>query len=343
MTTIFPPSRQRDFYTELNKDLNNLKESSIVFSPVILEEDEAQFNAVSKDKSVAVTYFLKHFFFALVFFSTIWSMGQENLPESSTGKIAFIPNVSKNALSVQYAGTSATITMEKLDDIAPGDKLRLLGKNNESADLIVQCVRGNYFTVEGITLEKFGDHIYVYGKEVQNFKTVDYDAVTMMNFSSIRKLSKIEEAQQAEIIALKKEVAELHQTMNKMLVLLQEQHAQLATLQATASTATEVITPAENLNGESSARGTRFIPNIYKKASSVSYDNDNAVITVEKLEDIKPGDKIKIYNERNESYETIVSTVNGNCFTIENIPHEMFGENVFVYGKEITELVSVGL
>ncbi len=344
MTTLHSMPKSRDFFAPGGAENLNQKHLKLTFSPLFLEDDKINFESVKQEKSKALIYFLKCFLFAILVFFTILSMAQQGLPESSAGRTTFIPNISKNSTSIQYEGNTATITITKLDGLKPGDRIRIYNENRESFDANVLCIRGDYFTIEGLSREKFGETVFVYGKEVYNFKTVDYDALSMMNFSLISKLSKQEETQQMQLDVMQNEINEQNTTIKQMLLLLEEQSMQITSMKESPLYNSETaILQNDNSTRESEIKGTRFIPNIFEKSSSVCYTEDRAVITMKKLDDLKPGDKVKLYNEFNESYETIVTTVNGNCFTLEKIPQEMFGETIFVYGKEIRDFRSVGL
>ena len=54
-----------------------------------------------------------------------------------------------------------------------------------------------------------GDKIFVYGEEVSDFRTVDYEGLTTLNISATQELSKLLQLQQEQIKLLQTEVAEL--------------------------------------------------------------------------------------------------------------------------------------
>lgn len=336
MTTLTSMHKNVEFVSKMHSNRTLFKKQNSIFSPLVSDDERILFEASHKDHTSVWFYFLKLFFFSIVALSTIWALGQSPLPTIT--KTTFVPTISKNATSVEYAANSATIGVEQLNDLKPGDRVRVFNDAKDFFDATVVCVSGNYFTIEGLSQELFGTSIFVYGKEVDNFRTIDYDAVGMMNYSNLKKLSKLEEAQQQQITSLQNEVLDLKLTMKEMLLLMQEQNMQMGAIQATLTSQV-----AFNNNAEADARGTRFIPNVYRKASAVTYADKSATITIENLADIRPGDVIKIYNLNNQSIEITVAAVNGNCITIEQVPQEMFGENVFVYGKEVSDLRSVGL
>ncbi len=290
--------------------------------------------------SPAIKYYLKHFLFSIIIFSTLWSMAQQPLPEKRT--TVFFPNISSNSISVQYAENTATITVDKLEDIRPGDKIRILDKDKSSPfDAIVSSVRGNYFTVEGLSREKYGDQVYVLGKEVTDFRTVDYDAISILNYSSTQKLTKQVAEQKVQIETLQKEIGSLKTSMDKMVVLLEEQNKQLSNLKGVQIK--DVNTQKSEVESPADSKSSGFIPNINKKASSVVYSENAIVLTIDKLNDVRPGDKVLLYNHKNESFESVVSSVNGDCLTLEALPYEKFGQDILVYGKQVEDFDTVGL
>ncbi len=62
--------------------------------------------------------------------------------------------------------------------------------------------------------------MFVYGREVNDFRTVDYDAIAMLNVSATQELHRLVQSQAAEIAALKQQtarIAELEQKMAQIL------------------------------------------------------------------------------------------------------------------------------
>ena len=311
------------------------------FSPLLSDTEKRLLEVIEvKKQQVGMIYYLKLFLFTLIVFSTVWSLAQTQLPE--TKKTVFFPNISRNSVAIQYAENTATITVDKLEDLRPGDKIRLMDINkSEPFDAIVSSVRGNYFTVEGLSAEKYGDQVYVYGKEVTDFRTVDYDALSIMNYKATQKLTKQVEDQKIQIQGLQKEIISMKTSMDQMIVLLKDQNAQLMNLKA--STGKEVNTQKTRKDLPVDSKSSGFIPNINKKASSVVYSENAIVLTIDKLNDVRPGDKVLLFNHKNESFESVVSTVNGDCFTLEALPSEKFGQDILVYGKQVDDYETVGL
>ncbi|MEH2291339.1 hypothetical protein [Nostoc sp.] len=91
---------------------------------------------------------------------------------------------------------------------------------------IIQGTEANVFTVEAIELDSFkiplsyNGEVFVYGREVNDFHVVDYDALSMLNISATQELYRIIETLQTEVEQLK---AQLHQNKPNKLPISEKQ------------------------------------------------------------------------------------------------------------------------
>ena len=85
-------------------------------------------------------------------------------------------------------------------DLKVGDKVKLFLPNEELITTVTS-VKKEGFSVEN----KVDGEVFVYGREVSDSRTVDYDAISMLNVSATQELYKIIQAQKEEIESLKKE------------------------------------------------------------------------------------------------------------------------------------------
>ena len=82
-----------------------------------------------------------------------------------------------------------------------GDKVKLIFE--EGAELVtVTAVDADGFSVD---LQKSGD-VFVYGREVNDFRTVDYEAISMLNVSATQELFKLVSGLQKANLELKSEL-----------------------------------------------------------------------------------------------------------------------------------------
>jgi len=83
-------------------------------------------------------------------------------------------------------------------DLKPGEHVRLIGENEESTEEVLEvrdgAFRTSYKPAEG--------KLFVYGRQVPDFRTVDYDAIAMLNVSATQELAKKVEEKESRIAEL---------------------------------------------------------------------------------------------------------------------------------------------
>jgi hypothetical protein len=117
------------------------------------------------------------------------------------------PAVSKTTNVVCDIYKMATIQNGRIaveNDLQIGEKVKLIFPNGEKI-LEVTSADAQGFSVD---TEQTGE-VFVYGREVDDFRVVDYEAISMLNVSATQEQQKLIESMQAEIAALKKENAKL--------------------------------------------------------------------------------------------------------------------------------------
>ncbi len=109
-------------------------------------------------------------------------------------------------------------------DLQVGEKVKLIRKDGSDI-YAVQAVRDGAFRVD---LAENGE-VFVYGREVDDFHTVDYEAIAMLNVSATQELFQRMQQQQAamnvqqkEIAALKEKVAKVDMLENQLAAIMQQ-------------------------------------------------------------------------------------------------------------------------
>ena len=106
-----------------------------------------------------------------------------------------------------------------------GDKIQIIFEDKKEL-LEVLEIKDNAFRVEPLNFNgSTGENciVFVYGRQVDDFHTVDYQAISMLNVSATQQLAK-------EIKKLKKENEQLKfqvQKINQLEVIIQQLQAQL--------------------------------------------------------------------------------------------------------------------
>ncbi len=119
-------------------------------------------------------------------------------PQAVSKTTEIIPDIYKNADIKDGWVQLAT-------DLKAGERVRIIDIKGESLAEVVEVKDGAFRTA---ALPESGQ-VFVYGREVKDFHTVDYDAISMLNVSATQELAQKVEARDAEIAALKTELAAL--------------------------------------------------------------------------------------------------------------------------------------
>lgn len=137
-----------------------------------------------------------------------------------------------------------------------GERVRLIGEKEEGVHEVLEVKEDAFRTEFKPTTEK----VFVYGREVNDFRTVDYEAISMLNVSATQELARKVEAQETELTELRAELAKLRtekKTLASTVSELKERddarEARLARLEASLETKHASV-PAKKAVGDLSFR-----------------------------------------------------------------------------------------
>jgi hypothetical protein len=133
---------------------------------------------------------------------------EEVYPEVIKRQTSVIPDIYALAESVNYDAQNKklNISLSKDYGIKIGEKIELVHPEKGKIQAEVVEVSGKSFTVKN--WEYATDKIFVFGREVNDFRSVDYEALSMLGISAIQQLAK-------EIEDLKKTNSELNKVNEK--------------------------------------------------------------------------------------------------------------------------------
>lgn len=114
----------------------------------------------------------------------------------------FIPNVYALSTHAHLLAGKMTISLEKNHGFAVGDEVKLMLPESEKKVFVVAVPSEKSFSVEWDG-EANQDKIFVYGKKVGDFHTVDYDRIFTLNVSATQELARQVEELKNENAALK--------------------------------------------------------------------------------------------------------------------------------------------
>ncbi|MDO7877160.1 tail fiber domain-containing protein [Hymenobacter sp. ASUV-10] len=122
---------------------------------------------------------------------------QQLLPAAVSQSRQAIPNVYERAARVRFADGHITLTTSKPHELpTAGGTLRLYTPANQ--ELRVAATVLDAHTVRFASTEAHADGLFVYGKYVDDFLSVDYDALTTLNVSATQELARQVAALQAD-------------------------------------------------------------------------------------------------------------------------------------------------
>jgi hypothetical protein len=112
---------------------------------------------------------------------------EEVFPEAVSKGTDFIPNIYDIAASTEYnpLEKSLKITLSKSTDLKKGDLIKLIADKAYEKEIV--SIEENTFTVSDWAHGNTKD-IFVYGIQVNDFRTVDYDRIFTLNVSATQEL-----------------------------------------------------------------------------------------------------------------------------------------------------------
>ena len=132
-------------------------------------------------------------------------------PQAVSASYNFIPSTYAKPSSVQVEAEKATFQVASGHHLAVGDKVRIIyGKEPKQQDYSVVAVEGSTtFSVTGWEGETDPSKVFIYGKEVNDFRTVDYDKIHTLNVSATQELARQLEQLRAENAELRRQNEDL--------------------------------------------------------------------------------------------------------------------------------------
>ena len=136
-------------------------------------------------------------------------------PQAVQRGVGAVPDIFKNA-------ELADGWVELATDLKVGERVRLITESGDSVEDVLE-VRGDAFRT---ALKTTSDQVFVYGRRVSDFLSVDYDALSMLNLSATQQLKREKDAEiadlKAENVALRRLVAAKDESVEARLIALEQ-------------------------------------------------------------------------------------------------------------------------
>jgi hypothetical protein len=169
-------------------------------------------------------------------FKKVIAQQVENIyPQVVLKHVDFIPNVYQAASKIEKTETGYLLRFDSphnLTSQAKRVKLLASGDNTMQKTQVVSIPSDSTVIVD---LPNFsGDNVFIYGEEVDDFRTVDYEGLTALNISATQELSKQFTQQQVAVVQqqenLNLQKVEIAQQKSDIASIVAEKDAQLADL-----------------------------------------------------------------------------------------------------------------
>ena len=125
-------------------------------------------------------------------------------PEAINISSNCIPSIYTRPASIQIQNGQAQFQLTCAHGLSVGDEVRIHLKDNGANEFKVVSVEGDQsFTVTGWSGETDVQNMFIYGKKVNDFRTVDYDRIHTLNVSATQELARRVAQLEAENAALR--------------------------------------------------------------------------------------------------------------------------------------------
>jgi hypothetical protein len=135
-------------------------------------------------------------------------------PQVVSRHVDFIPNVYQLTDKINKTDSGYILRFENAHQLSKDAKrIKLLAADDNTMKQydIVAILSDKEVLINAHELD--GDKVFVYGEEVNDFRTVDYEGLTTLNISATQELNKLIKSQQKEIDDLKEEISQLKKIM----------------------------------------------------------------------------------------------------------------------------------
>jgi sugar lactone lactonase YvrE len=137
-------------------------------------------------------------------------------PQAITTQTAVIPDIYTLAQTVSYNADNKELTVNMASNYAlkVGDKLEVVHPERGKIQSTIAAINGNSFTLKD--WQHPTDKLFVFGREVSDFRTVDYEALSMLGISAIQALAKENDKKSITIDELRAYIEKLRITNDEL-------------------------------------------------------------------------------------------------------------------------------
>ena len=144
---------------------------------------------------------------------------KEVLPEAVNESSEFIPNIYQVCKILNKDNDVYFIKIEEnSDDLKNSEIIKIVDKDNKSIEVEVKDYTEGIISFHSVKNSfEVGDEIFVYGKKVSDFLSVDYDNIMCVNVSATQELSKIIDLQKEKIDHLEEKLSKMEDILSRLI------------------------------------------------------------------------------------------------------------------------------
>lgn len=137
-------------------------------------------------------------------------------PEAVNTSSNFIPSIYGFSAKTAFSSGRLSVSLPQKHELVVGDEVKLILKDAGEKTAIVAAVDSeNTFLINWDEAAAAPERVFVYGKKVNDFHTVDYDRIFTLNVSATQELARKVELLEKENAALKSENKEMKASAEK--------------------------------------------------------------------------------------------------------------------------------
>jgi hypothetical protein len=144
---------------------------------------------------------------------------EQVFPEAVSYCRSFIPDIYRIAQNLLFdkENKTLTISLDTVIQLNIGDKIKLYSEIESFEKPVVKVISSKNFVIGD--WNKDVNQLFVYGREINDFRSIDYDRIFTLGISSIQELSHQNDAMHEDIASLKNENQQLRSELDELKVL----------------------------------------------------------------------------------------------------------------------------
>jgi hypothetical protein len=146
-------------------------------------------------------------------------------PQAVTAIKDFIPNIYAMSGPVSKNGNLLTVDLSNCTDVRAGDKIRLYDGSTVREVYVIAV--DDHDLVLDYPFEAPTSAVFLYGTEVNDFRQVDYEAISMLNVSATQALAKELEDTKSKLAQANDENQRMHDLTGQHDILIKSMKAQI--------------------------------------------------------------------------------------------------------------------